>query len=226
MFITSSIWVRSSRPSSSLDSLWALDNTGAVARSLALSFYQNVGIAAPSLLPSCPLAVHSYSNTVGTTSNAVGCYPMEGSTISAIPLLWMASCRRYISSDPACWKVFYLMPALPVHRLDIIGGSATSSLLALCRSSCLVIIFTAAPDGTRVTSRATRIRGHISSDPVTSMVLGCMNLRAGSIREHASLDEWLSNSGARQFIVCHFFIGICGYMGREWELSYRLGMRP
>ena len=43
---------------------------------------------------------------------------------------------------------------------------------------------------------------------------------------HASLDEWLYNSGAQQFIVCHFFIGICGYMGREWELSYRLGMRP
>ena len=40
------------------------------------------------------------------------------------------------------------------------------------------------------------------------------------------LDEWLYNSGARQFIVCYFFIGICGYMGREWELSYRLGMRP
>ena len=37
--------------------------------------------------------------------------------------------------DPACWKVIYLMPALPAHRLDIIGGSATSSLLALDRSS-------------------------------------------------------------------------------------------
>ena len=48
----------------------------------------------------------------------------------------------------------------------------------------------------------------------------------GRYLEHASLDEWLYNSGAQQFIVCHFFIGICGYMGREWELSYRLGMRP
>jgi photosystem II P680 reaction center D1 protein len=27
-------------------------------------------------------------------------------------------------------------------------------------------------------------------------------------------------------IVCHFFLGICCYMGREWELSFRLGMRP
>ena len=28
----------------------------------------------------------------------------------------------------------YLMSALPVHRLDILGGSLTSSLVALCRS--------------------------------------------------------------------------------------------
>ncbi len=42
----------------------------------------------------------------------------------------------------------------------------------------------------------------------------------------ASVDEWLYNGGPYQLIVCHFFIGICSYMGREWELSFRLGMRP
>jgi group I intron endonuclease len=46
------------------------------------------------------------------------------------------------------------------------------------------------------------------------------------IWEAASLDEWLYNGGPYQLIVCHFFLGICCYMGREWELSYRLGMRP
>src|SRR4029077_15725977 len=40
------------------------------------------------------------------------------------------------------------------------------------------------------------------------------------------LDEWLYNGGPYQLIVCHFFLGICCYMGREWELSFRLGMRP
>ena len=29
-----------------------------------------------------------------------------------------------------------------------------------------------------------------------------------------------------QLVVFHFLIGIFCYMGREWELSYRLGMRP
>nr|WP_322744962.1 photosystem II q(b) protein [Leptolyngbya ectocarpi] len=46
------------------------------------------------------------------------------------------------------------------------------------------------------------------------------------IWEAASLDEWLINGGPYQLIVLHFIIGIISYQDREWELSYRLGMRP
>jgi photosystem II P680 reaction center D1 protein len=46
------------------------------------------------------------------------------------------------------------------------------------------------------------------------------------IWEAASIDEWLYNGGPYQLIVLHFLIGIFAYMGRQWELSYRLGMRP
>jgi len=46
------------------------------------------------------------------------------------------------------------------------------------------------------------------------------------IWEAASLDEWLYNGGEYQLIVYHFVAGVAAYMGREWELSYRLGMRP
>jgi photosystem II P680 reaction center D1 protein len=42
----------------------------------------------------------------------------------------------------------------------------------------------------------------------------------------ASMDEWLYNGGPYQLIIFHFLIAIYAYMGREWELSYRLGMRP
>jgi photosystem II P680 reaction center D1 protein len=42
----------------------------------------------------------------------------------------------------------------------------------------------------------------------------------------ASVDEWLYNGGPYQLIVLHFVIGIICYQDREWELSYRLGMRP
>ena len=41
-----------------------------------------------------------------------------------------------------------------------------------------------------------------------------------------SLEEWLYNGGEYQLIVFHFMIAIYAYMGREWELSYRLGARP
>ena len=38
-----------------------------------------------------------------------------------------------------------------------------------------------------------------------------------------SLDEWLYNGGPYQLVVFHFLLGVFAYMGREWELSYRLG---
>jgi photosystem II P680 reaction center D1 protein len=46
------------------------------------------------------------------------------------------------------------------------------------------------------------------------------------IWEAASVDEWLYNGGPYQLVVLHFIIGVCCWMGREWELSYRLGLRP
>jgi len=42
----------------------------------------------------------------------------------------------------------------------------------------------------------------------------------------SEIDEWFFNGGTYQLIVFHFFIAICCWMGREWEFSYRLGMRP
>ena len=44
--------------------------------------------------------------------------------------------------------------------------------------------------------------------------------------EASSLEEWLYNGGPYQMIIFHFLIGIACYAGRQWELSYYLGMRP
>jgi photosystem II P680 reaction center D1 protein len=38
--------------------------------------------------------------------------------------------------------------------------------------------------------------------------------------------EWLYNGGTYQFVVLHFIGGVSSWMGREWEFSFRLGMRP
>ena len=44
--------------------------------------------------------------------------------------------------------------------------------------------------------------------------------------ESLSIDEWLYNGGTYQFTVLHFIAGVSSWMGREWEFSFRLGMRP
>ena len=42
----------------------------------------------------------------------------------------------------------------------------------------------------------------------------------------SSGDEWFFNGGTYQLIALHFAAAASCWMGREWELSYRLGMRP
>ena len=44
--------------------------------------------------------------------------------------------------------------------------------------------------------------------------------------ESNGFDEWLYNGGTYQFVVLHFILAVCCWMGREWEFSFRLGMRP
>ncbi|EAM51528.1 photosystem II q(b) protein [Crocosphaera watsonii WH 8501] len=77
-------------------------------------------------------------------------------------------------------------------------------------------------------------------EPVIGSLLGGNNLISAAvipssaaiglhfypIWEAASVDEWLYNGGPYQLIIFHFLIGVLSYLGRLWELSYRLGMRP
>jgi photosystem II P680 reaction center D1 protein len=53
-----------------------------------------------------------------------------------------------------------------------------------------------------------------------------IGLHAYPIWEAQSLEEWAYNGGPFQMIIFHFLIGIACYAGRQWELSYYLGMRP
>lgn len=77
-------------------------------------------------------------------------------------------------------------------------------------------------------------------EPVKGSLLGGNNLMMATvvptsaaiglhfypIWDASTLDEWLYNGGLYELIVLHFLIAIYAYMGRQWELSYRLGMRP
>ena len=100
----------------------------------------------------------------------------------------------------------------------------------LAATICFIIAFIAAPpvdiDGIREPVAGSLLYGNniISGAVVPSS--NAIGLHFYPIWEAASLDEWLYNGGPYQLVVFHFLIGVFCYMGREWELSYRLGMRP
>ena len=100
----------------------------------------------------------------------------------------------------------------------------------LAATTCFIIAFIAAPpvdiDGIREGVSGSLLWGNniISGAVVPSS--NAIGLHMYPVWEAASLDEWLYNGGCYQLIIFHFLIGVWCYAGREWELSYRLGMRP
>ena len=100
----------------------------------------------------------------------------------------------------------------------------------LAATTCFILAFIAAPpvdiDGIREPVSGSLMWGNniISGAVVPSS--NAIGLHFYPIWEAASLDEWLYNGGTYQLVVFHFLIGVWCYAGREWELSYRLGMRP
>jgi hypothetical protein len=99
----------------------------------------------------------------------------------------------------------------------------------LTATSVFIIAFIAAPpvdiDGIREPVSGSLLYGNNIISGAVVPTSNAIGLHFYPIWEAASLDEWLYNGGPYQLIVCHFFLGVCCYMGREWELSYRLGMR-
>lgn len=100
----------------------------------------------------------------------------------------------------------------------------------LTATTVFIVAFVAAPpvdiDGIREPVSGSLIYGNNIISGAVVPTSNAIGLHFYPVWEAASLDEWLFNGGPYQLIVCHFFIGICCYMGREWELSFRLGMRP
>ena len=100
----------------------------------------------------------------------------------------------------------------------------------LAATTCFIVAFIAAPPSTS-TASVKPVAGSLiyGNNIISGAVVPSSNaigLHFYPIWEAASLDEWLYNGGPYQLVVFHFLIGIFCYMGREWELSYRLGMRP
>ncbi|BAY29638.1 photosystem Q(B) protein [Nostoc carneum NIES-2107] len=95
---------------------------------------------------------------------------------------------------------------------------------------CFIIAFIAAPpvdiDGIREPVSGSLLYGNNIITGAVVPTSNAIGLHFYPLWEAASMDEWLYNGGPYQLIVLHFLIGIFCWLGRQWELSFRLGMRP
>lgn len=129
--------------------------------------------------------------------------------------LWDSFCRWITSID---------------NRLYIGWFGVLSIPTLLAATICFILAFIAAPnvdmDGIREPITGSLMGGNNIITAAVVPTSAAIGLHLYPIWEAASLDEWLYNGSPYQLIVLHFLIGIWSYLGRLWELSYRLGMRP
>uniref|UniRef100_A0A453JFG5 Photosystem II protein D1 n=1 Tax=Aegilops tauschii subsp. strangulata TaxID=200361 RepID=A0A453JFG5_AEGTS len=97
------------------------------------------------------------------------------------------------------------------------------------RNFCIIAFIAAPPvdiDGIREPVSGSLLYGNNIISGAIIPTSAAIGLHFYPIWEAASVDEWLYNGGPYELIVLHFLLGVACYMGREWELSFRLGMRP
>ena len=101
---------------------------------------------------------------------------------------------------------------------------------AFAAAITFIVAFIAAPavdvDGIREPVIGSLLGGNNLISAAVVPTSAAIGLHFYPLWEANSLDEWLYNGGPYQLIVLHTLIAIWAYLGRLWELSYRLGMRP
>ena len=128
--------------------------------------------------------------------------------------------------DKSLWTRFCEWITSTQNRLYIGWFGVIMIPTLLTATTVYIIAFVAAPpvdiDGIREPVSGSFLYGNNIITGAVVPLSNAIGLHLYPIWEAASIDEWLYNGGPYELIVCHFFIGICAYMGREWELSYRL----
>lgn len=128
------------------------------------------------------------------------------------------------------WRAFSQWIVSTENRLYI-GWFGVLMIPTLLTATCVfALAFVAAPpvdlDGVRQPIQGALLHGN---NIITAAVVPSSNaigLHFYPLWDASSVEEWLYNGGPYQLIVFHVLIGITGWMGRQWELSFRLGMRP
>jgi photosystem II P680 reaction center D1 protein len=100
----------------------------------------------------------------------------------------------------------------------------------LAGAICFIIAFIVAPPvdmaGIREPVVGSLLEGNNIITAAVVPTSAAIGLHFYPIWEAASIEEWLYNGGPYQLIVLHFIIGMWCFVGRQWEISYRLGQRP
>jgi len=142
----------------------------------------------------------------------------------------MAAISLTRESQASNWEKFCQWVTSTENRLYVGWFGVLMIPCLLAATTCFIIAFIAAPpvdiDGIREPVSGSLIYGNniISGAVVPSS--NAIGLHFYPIWEAGTMDEWLYNGGPYQLVVFHFLIGVAAYAGRQWELSYRLGMRP
>ena len=135
-----------------------------------------------------------------------------------------------LQQPKSIWDNYVEWVSSTENRLYVGHFGALMIPCLLTATTAFILAFIAAPpvdiDGIREPVAGSLLYGNniISGAVVPSS--NAIGLHLYPIWEAATLSEWLYNGGPYQLVVFHFLIGVFAYMGREWELSYRLGMRP
>lgn len=142
----------------------------------------------------------------------------------------MASSVLQRSSSESLWDRFHGWITSTDNRI-FIGNFGVLMIPCLSVAAIVfVLAIIAAPpvdlDGIREPLSGSLMYGNniISAAVIPSS--NAIGLHFYPVWEASSLDEWLYNGGSYQMVIFHFLIGILCYAGRQWELSYYLGMRP
>ena len=100
------------------------------------------------------------------------------------------------------------------------------SLPIIAYTSCFILAPAVDIDGIREPVAGSLLYGN---NLITGGVIPSSNaigVHFYPVWESNAFDEWLYNGATYQFLVLHFILAVCCWMGREWEFSFRLGMRP
>jgi photosystem II P680 reaction center D1 protein len=128
------------------------------------------------------------------------------------------------------WERFCQWTTSTDNRLYI-GWFGILMIPTICAASiCFVLAFIAAPavdiDGIREPVMGALTDGNSLISAAVVPTSAAIGLHFYPVWQASSLAEWFYNGGPYQLIVFHFLIGVWAYLGRQWELSYRLGLRP